>query len=79
MRQQGNMEGARSLYEQAYKIRQRVLGEHHPDTLTSMYNLGVCMKEQGEKEEALQLLQKAYDGRKRILGNRDPHTLLVCV
>ena len=38
-RAQGDLNGARELYEKVLEISRRILGEEHPDTLTSMNNL----------------------------------------
>ncbi|MEZ4511605.1 MAG: tetratricopeptide repeat protein [Chloroflexota bacterium] len=34
--------------ERALAIRERVLGADHPDTATSLVNLGILLYEQGE-------------------------------
>ena len=39
LRAQGDLNGARELQEKVLEIRRRILGEEHPDTLTSMNNL----------------------------------------
>ena len=45
----------------AVAIQRRVLGERHPDTATSIYNLGCIMAQRGNKDEALALLRQAID------------------
>jgi hypothetical protein len=38
---------------QVMETRNRVLGDEHPDTLTSMNNLAFTMKEQERREDAI--------------------------
>ena len=40
-RKLGDLQGAHDLYEQALAGRRRVLGDDHPDTLQSIYILGL--------------------------------------
>jgi hypothetical protein len=51
-----------------------VLGEEHPDTLTSMNNLAFALKAQGCDEEALSLIKACFQLRKQILGELHPYT-----
>jgi hypothetical protein len=44
----GDLQGARELHEQTMTARRRVLGNDHPDTLTSMNNLAAVRRELGE-------------------------------
>ncbi|PVH92981.1 hypothetical protein DM02DRAFT_502270, partial [Periconia macrospinosa] len=46
----------------------RVLGEEHPDTLSSMANLTHTWKSQSRNEEAILLIEKCFELQKRILG-----------
>ncbi|MFN3078154.1 MAG: tetratricopeptide repeat protein, partial [Alphaproteobacteria bacterium] len=55
--------------------RRRVLGEDHPDTLTSMNNLAVTLKDLEEHADARRLLEQVLAGRRRVLGDSHPHTL----
>jgi hypothetical protein len=52
-----------------------VLGEDHPDTLTSMSNLAVTRRALGDPESARQLHEQALAGRRRVLGEDHPDTL----
>ncbi|KAF2022766.1 hypothetical protein EK21DRAFT_82453, partial [Setomelanomma holmii] len=54
----------------------RVLGEEHPDTLTSMHNLAYTLRSQGYYNKAFVLLERCYQLRWQILGNQHPHTQL---
>ena len=44
----GDFPAARPYYEQALAIRREVLGEHHPDTATSLNNLGSLLQAMGD-------------------------------
>ncbi|KAE9392747.1 TPR-like protein [Gymnopus androsaceus JB14] len=52
-----------------------VLGEHHPDTLTSMSNLALTYQEQGNLDAAQQLQEQELAQRKVVLGEHHPSTL----
>ena len=60
----------------AVEERERVLGVDHPDTLSSVNNLGSLLKAQGKLEEAEVLYRRALEGRERVLGVDHPDTLL---
>ena len=55
-------------------MRKRVLGEEHPDTLTSMANLALTYLDQGQWTEAEQLSVQVLEARMRILGKEHPDT-----
>ncbi len=61
----GDYAGARPLYERAMEANQRVLGQAHPNTLTSVNNLAALLYFKGnyERAEALfnRLLQNSFD------------------
>ena len=57
------------------ETRKRVLGEEHPDTLTSMYNLASTYRSQGRWKEAEMLEVLVMETRKRVLGEEHPDTL----
>ena len=51
-----------------------VLGEEHPDTLTSMNNFAFTLKSQSCNKEAILLMKKCFQLQKQILGSQHPHT-----
>jgi hypothetical protein len=53
----------------------RVLGEEHPNTLTSMNNLAFTQKSLRRDIEALQLMERCVELRNRKLGADHPDTL----
>ncbi|KAH8678794.1 hypothetical protein BGZ60DRAFT_446050 [Tricladium varicosporioides] len=58
------------------KMKKRVLGEEHPDTLLSMGNLAVIYQNQGHFQEAGELELQVMETRKRALGEEHPNTLI---
>jgi Tetratricopeptide repeat len=48
LRDEGELAGARPLYERALAIRGRVLGPDHHDTAQGLNNLAVLLQDQGE-------------------------------
>jgi hypothetical protein len=61
------------LYEATLADYKRVLGHHHPDTLTFRSNLaGAHWSAVGE---AIPLLERIVDNSELVLGHDQPHTL----
>lgn len=69
------MAGARALDEETLARRRRLLGDDHPDTLTSAGNLAAVLAALGDWETAAGLYRQAWDGFRRKLGPAHPHTL----
>ncbi|KAK2755649.1 kinesin light chain [Colletotrichum kahawae] len=57
------------------ETRKKVLGEEHPDTLTSMGNLASTYRNQGRWKEAEELEAKELGICSRVLGEEHPDTL----
>jgi hypothetical protein len=55
--------------------RRRVLGEEHPDTLTSANDLAASLLLQGKYAEAEEMLQAVLAARRRVLGSVHPDAL----
>jgi tetratricopeptide (TPR) repeat protein len=72
---QGDLAGARKLQEQVLEIRRRILGEEHPDTITSMGNLAATLQAQGDLAGAQKLQEQVLEIMRRILGEEHPNTL----
>jgi tetratricopeptide (TPR) repeat protein len=66
---------ARKLHRETLEIRRRVLGQDHPDTLTSMHNLANAYSSQGRHDEAEKLCRETLEIRRRVLGQDHPDTL----
>ena len=75
LRSTGKYKQALENDKASYESRQALLGEKHPDTLTSLNNLAVDYKNLGLFDEALKAAKKAYDLRKLVLGEDHPATL----
>jgi hypothetical protein len=55
----------------------RVLGQDHPDTLTSRNNLAYAYQDAGDLDRAIPLFEQALDDSVRILGQDHPQTKIV--
>ena len=53
----------------------RILGDAHPETLTSRGNLGVAYAEAGRSSEAIALLERNLAQCERVFGDTHPSTL----
>ncbi|KAF1923465.1 kinesin light chain [Didymella exigua CBS 183.55] len=71
----GQYKAAGELEVQVMKTTKRVLGDEHPDTLTSMANLASTYRNQGQWSEAEKLEVQVMETRKRVLGDKHPNTL----
>ncbi len=65
---------ASGLYEKVLGICERLLGENHPDTAASYYNLGNVYARQGEYGKAEGLYEQSLAIRERLLGEDHPDT-----
>jgi len=72
---QGRYDEAEQLHIKTLEIRRRVLGEEHPETLTSMNNLALVYGRQGRCEEAEQLHIKTLELARHVLGEEHPGAL----
>ncbi|MCJ1231588.1 hypothetical protein MMC12_008266 [Toensbergia leucococca] len=57
----GRRQEAVELEEKVLKVRKRILGEEHPDTLTSMNNLASSYSDLGRRQEAVKLQEKVVE------------------
>ncbi|KAL9561423.1 hypothetical protein ACKAV7_014778 [Fusarium commune] len=71
----GNYGVAENLSRKAVNTRSKVLGEEHPDTLTSMANLASTYWNQRRWKEAEELQVAVLETSKRTLGEEHPNTL----
>jgi hypothetical protein len=56
-------------------MSRRVLGEEHPNTLTTAHDLATTLFRRAKYAEAEQMLQSTLDACRRVRGNAHPHTL----
>ena len=54
---------------------EQVLGDTHPDTLTSRNNLGAAYQAAGRLAEAIPLFERTLADREQVLGDTHPYTL----
>ncbi|WP_343732449.1 tetratricopeptide repeat protein [Duganella sp.] len=74
-RREGKLRQALACFEESLVLRQRGLGEDHPDTLVSKTNLATALRLQGKLEEAQFLEECVVDARERLLGAEHFDTL----
>ena len=71
----GRYEEAKELFVQVMQTKKRVLGDKHPDTLTSIASLASTYRNQGRWKEAEELEVQVMEMRKRVLGDKHTETL----
>ncbi|MTV38010.1 KGGVGR-motif variant AAA ATPase [Duganella radicis] len=74
-RREGKLRPALACFEESLNLRQRGLGEDHPDTLVSKANLAMVLRQQGKLEEARFLEECIVEARARQLGPEHVDTL----
>jgi len=67
-------EEAESLFKQALEIRQKLLGDHHPDVAGSLFNLAKLYRTMERNSESMNLIQRAISIYKQTLGSNHPLT-----
>ena len=72
----GRSTQARELHEQCLEVSRRVLGEEHPDTLSSMNNLAETLRALGDSGGARELHEQCLEVSRRVLGEEHPDTLM---
>lgn len=74
LRQKGDLQGAEELYRKALEIREKRLGNNHPEVATTLNNLGLLRVLQGDLAGAEQLLRRSLEARRSQLGEQ--HSLV---
>ena len=72
---QGQWKEAERFLVQATEMRKELLGEEHPETLTSMANLASTYWNQGRWKEAEELCVQVMETSSKVLGKEHPSTL----
>ena len=75
-RNQGRWKEAEQLEVQVMETSLRVLGNEHPDTLTSMANLAFTLKDKGLIRKAVSLIESCYKLRVLVLGSQHHDCIL---
>ncbi len=65
---------AEKMQVEVMETRRRVLGEEHPDTLTSMKNLTLTIKRQNKNMEAVKFME-CVRLRNQVLGPACSHSV----
>ncbi|EOD33539.1 hypothetical protein EMIHUDRAFT_58863, partial [Emiliania huxleyi CCMP1516] len=71
---QGDVEGARGLWQEVLSVRRQTIGGRHPDTLTTMSNLAFALKEQNDLSGAVQMKREVLSLKRECLGGEHPDT-----
>jgi tetratricopeptide (TPR) repeat protein len=71
----GNYHAAKEMGRAALEAREATLGAEHPDTLSSVHNLGSVLERQGKYEEAEVMYRRALKAKEKVLGPEHPDTL----
>jgi tetratricopeptide (TPR) repeat protein len=74
-RGQGQPGQARQCFDESIRLRQRLLGDDHPDTRASRAGLAALLRETGKLEEAKFLFELLLDDCLRLLGDEHADTL----
>jgi tetratricopeptide (TPR) repeat protein len=74
-RREGKLRQALACFEESLALRQRGLGEDHPDTLASKISMAAALRQQGKLDEAQFLEECVVDARERQLGPEHIDTL----
>ncbi|MDP8034140.1 tetratricopeptide repeat protein [Pasteurella atlantica] len=70
--EQGKYDKAEPLYNRALVIREKALGENHPDVATTLNNLAALYYAQGEYAKAEPLYNRVLVIREKALGENHP-------
>lgn len=76
LKQQGDGEEAKVMYERALRGREKTLGLTHKDTLQTVLDMALLLRGQGNLSESETYLERAYMGRLEIFGKDHPDTLI---
>ena len=71
----GDYNKALELGKTVYSATKELLGENHPDTLSTLWNLASFYSYLGDYYKALELDKTVYNAKKEILGETHPDTL----
>jgi hypothetical protein len=74
-RREGKLRQAMACFEESLSLRQRGMGEDHPDTLQSQSNLAGVLRLQGQLDDAQFLEECIVESRERLLGAEHLDTL----
>jgi tetratricopeptide (TPR) repeat protein len=73
----GHIDEALAIEAEVLRIRTDKLGREHPQTLSSLNNLGMTHLKAGHLDQAASLFQEVVTSRRKSLGAENPDTLAV--
>ena len=71
----GELTAAEPLLREVQEMTRKTLGNRHPNTLMSIFNLGVVLYEKGDLATAEPLFREVLEAQRETLGIRHPDTL----
>ena len=74
MMEQGDLENARTTYQEALKIEEAKLGAESPSTLATKTNLANVLVEQGDLKGCCKLEEAVMRAKEQQLGPEHPST-----
>jgi len=66
---------AKPEFVEVLAIRRRILGDNHPDTLSSLHNMGILLYREAKYDDAEVHFLQALEGRRDRLGDKHRDTL----
>ncbi|KAH0536061.1 hypothetical protein FGG08_007027 [Glutinoglossum americanum] len=75
-RNRGQFERAETKADMSFRLREKILGPKHPDTLVSVSNLAAVLHDQGRYRAAEVMNLQALQGRLEQFGGDHPQTLV---
>ncbi len=67
---------AMPLQESALATRRKVLGDDHPETLTSLNNMAILLQWSGKLKEAEPYFRECLERKRRVLGDDNKETVI---
>jgi Tfp pilus assembly protein PilF len=72
MKQQGELDAARAMFQHALSIKEAALGPKHPDLAATLHNLAGLLRQQGEHVKAKDLIKRAITIKQATLPEEHP-------
>ncbi|HIJ82571.1 MAG: hypothetical protein HW380_2080 [Magnetococcales bacterium] len=72
----GQLDQAEGYYHQVLELETKLLGENHPNTLSTQSDLAGVLRRKGQLVKAEKMFLDAYERFRRLLGPKHPSTLV---
>ena len=76
LKDNGEHEEARKVFERCLAGREKVLGVDHKDTLGTVNNLRMVYDDLKDYKKALEYYERALKGKEKMIGKTHPYTLM---